>query len=133
MIKGLPENSKRRVAAYCRVSTDNIAQESSFESQVTYYTNWWDSTISGMLENEKYYGDVLLQKIITVDFLNHKRKANKGQAQSIWSMITTSRSYPKRYLIRFRMRENEGPYSRGIWWVEKTHFSFLYPQGTWRR
>jgi hypothetical protein len=34
-----------------------------------------------MLENEKYYGDALLQKTITVDFLNHKRKANKGQAQ----------------------------------------------------
>ena len=34
-----------------------------------------------MLENEKYYGDVLLQKTITVDFLNHKRNANKGQAQ----------------------------------------------------
>jgi hypothetical protein len=32
-----------------------------------------------MLENEKYYGDALLQKTITVDFLNHKRKANKGQ------------------------------------------------------
>ena len=39
VIKGLPENSKRRVAAYCRVSTDNVAQESSFESQVNYYTN----------------------------------------------------------------------------------------------
>ena len=48
---------------------------------VTGNEKWWDSTISGMLENEKYYGDVLLQKTITVDFLNHKRKANKGQAQ----------------------------------------------------
>ena len=48
---------------------------------VTGNIKWWDSTISGMLENEKYYGDVLLQKMITVDFLNHKRKANKGQAQ----------------------------------------------------
>ena len=41
---------------------------------------WWDSTICGMLQNEKYYGDALLQKTITVDFLTHKRKANKGQA-----------------------------------------------------
>ena len=40
VIKGLPKNSKRRVCAYCRVSTDNVAQESSFESQVTYYTNY---------------------------------------------------------------------------------------------
>jgi predicted site-specific integrase-resolvase len=43
MIKGLPENSKRRVYAYCRVSADNVAQESSFESQVTYYTNYINS------------------------------------------------------------------------------------------
>ena len=47
---------------------------------VTGNIKWWDSTISGMLENEKYYGDALLQKTITVDFLIHKRKANKGQA-----------------------------------------------------
>jgi len=42
---------------------------------------WWDSTISGILQNEKYYGDALLQKTITVDFLNHKRAENKGQAE----------------------------------------------------
>lgn len=36
--------------------------------------------ISGILENEKYYGDILLQKTITVDFLKHKRVDNKGQA-----------------------------------------------------
>lgn len=47
---------------------------------VTGNTKWWDSTISGMLENEKYCGDVLLQKTITVDFLKHKRVDNKGQA-----------------------------------------------------
>ena len=46
---------------------------------VTGNTKWWDSTISGMLENEKYCGDVLLQKTITVDFLKHKRVENKGQ------------------------------------------------------
>ena len=31
--------------------------------------------------NEKYYGDALLQKTITVDFLTHKRIENKGQLQ----------------------------------------------------
>jgi len=48
---------------------------------VTGNTKWWDSTISGILENEKYYGDALLQKTITVDFLKHKRADNKGQAE----------------------------------------------------
>lgn len=47
---------------------------------VTGGERWWDSTISGMLSNEKYCGDVLLQKTITVDFLKHKRVDNKGQA-----------------------------------------------------
>ena len=42
---------------------------------------WWDSTVNGILENEKYYGDALLQKTITVDFLKHKRVDNKGQAE----------------------------------------------------
>jgi len=48
---------------------------------VTGNIKWWDSTINGMLENEKYYGDALLQKTITVDFLKHKRVDNKGQAE----------------------------------------------------
>lgn len=46
-------------------------------------TKWWDSTINGILENEKYYGDAILQKTITVDFLKHKRVDNIGQAQKI--------------------------------------------------
>ena len=48
---------------------------------VTGNIKWWDSTIAGILENEKYYGDALLQKTITVDFLTHKRVENKGQVQ----------------------------------------------------
>jgi len=40
VIKGLPESSKKRVAAYCRVSTELEEQESSFKSQVEYYTNF---------------------------------------------------------------------------------------------
>jgi len=38
VIQGLPENSKKKACAYCRVSTDHREQESSYESQVTYYT-----------------------------------------------------------------------------------------------
>jgi len=48
---------------------------------VTGKEKWWDSTISGMLENEKYYGAALLQKTITINFLTHKRKENKGESQ----------------------------------------------------
>lgn len=37
-------NKKLRVAAYCRVSTEQEEQESSFEGQVTYYTNLINET-----------------------------------------------------------------------------------------
>ena len=34
------EQKKLRVAAYCRVSTDSEEQETSYESQVTHYTEY---------------------------------------------------------------------------------------------
>ena len=37
------ESPKLRVAAYCRVSTDSEEQESSYEAQVTHYTNFIQS------------------------------------------------------------------------------------------
>jgi site-specific DNA recombinase len=40
---------------------------------------WGKSSILHMLKNERYCGDVLMQKIFTVDFLTHKTKENKGQ------------------------------------------------------
>jgi site-specific DNA recombinase len=40
---------------------------------------WHESTLKKMLQNEKYAGDALLQKTITVDFLTHKRVKNEGQ------------------------------------------------------
>ena len=40
---------------------------------------WYESSIRGILTNEKYKGDALLQKTYTVDFLNKKRADNTGQ------------------------------------------------------
>jgi len=42
-------------------------------------SNWGKTSILHMLKNEKYCGDVLMQKNITVDFLTHKQIENKGQ------------------------------------------------------
>lgn len=39
-IRGLPVESKKRVCAYCRVSTDTDEQLSSYEAQVTYYEEY---------------------------------------------------------------------------------------------
>lgn len=45
---------------------------------------WHESVIKKMLQNEKYAGDALLQKTITVDFLTHKRIINKGHVQQYY-------------------------------------------------
>lgn len=40
---------------------------------------WCDATVKSILTNEKYKGDALLQKRITVDFLSKKTKLNEGE------------------------------------------------------
>lgn len=40
---------------------------------------WSISTVKSILSNEKYKGDVLLQKSYTVDFLTKKTKVNEGE------------------------------------------------------
>ena len=40
---------------------------------------WCGATVKSILTNEKYKGDALLQKSITVDFLSKKIKANEGE------------------------------------------------------
>ena len=42
--------------------------------------NWQNSTVKSILTNEKYKGDALLQKTITVDFLSKAHKVNEGEA-----------------------------------------------------
>lgn len=40
---------------------------------------WQQSTVSNILQNEKYKGDAMLQKSFTVDFLTKKKKVNEGE------------------------------------------------------
>jgi hypothetical protein len=39
-LQGLEATAKLRVCAYCRVSTDNEEQLSSYEAQVSHYTDY---------------------------------------------------------------------------------------------
>jgi len=41
---------------------------------------WVPATVSAILTNEKYTGDALLQKTVTVDYLTQKQVKNKGHA-----------------------------------------------------
>ena len=45
---------------------------------------WVCATIMGILQNEKYTGDALLQKTYTVDFLTKKMAKNDGQIEQYW-------------------------------------------------
>ena len=59
--------------------TQKIAQELNDEGVRTKKGGQWrGSTIRGILRNEKYTGDALLQKTYTVDFLSKKRVVNNG-------------------------------------------------------
>lgn len=40
---------------------------------------WSQTTVMSILQNEKYKGDALLQKMFTVDFLTKKQKVNEGE------------------------------------------------------
>ena len=46
--------------------------------------NWGASTIRDLLKNEKYAGDLKQRKTYTVDFLEHKKKKNKGEVEFIY-------------------------------------------------
>lgn len=41
---------------------------------------WCESTVRGILKNEKYIGDVLMGKTFTIDPISHKRLSNLGKA-----------------------------------------------------
>lgn len=47
---------------------------------VTGCSRWAETTVKGILANEKYYGKLLLQKTVTIDFLTHKRVDNNNLA-----------------------------------------------------
>ena len=47
-------------------------------------TAWNGTTILHMLQNEKYAGDLLMQKTYTVDFLSHSRRQNDGAIEQYY-------------------------------------------------
>ena len=51
---------------------------------VTGKSEWSTSTIDRMLSNEKYVGEVRIQKTFSTDFMTGKREKNQGQLASYW-------------------------------------------------
>ena len=61
---------------------------------------WRASTIRNILRNEKYIGDALLQKTVTVDFLNKKRVVNTGIVPQYYVEGSHEAIIPKRIYMR---------------------------------
>ena len=55
-----------------RLASDNILSPAG-------KPNWYQSTVVSILSNEKYCGDLLLQKYYVPDFLTHRVVKNEGQ------------------------------------------------------
>ncbi|MEC0232803.1 recombinase family protein [Paenibacillus kribbensis] len=72
-------------------------------------SRWWDSSITLILTNEKYYGALLQQKTVTVDFLTHKRIKNRGQEQQYLIEDNHEPLYPRNYLKRCKKRRHVVP------------------------
>lgn len=62
------------------IHPDVIAQKLNKAGSTTVRGNRWTGTsVKNILQNEKYCGDVLMQKTYTVDYLTHKTKKNEGE------------------------------------------------------
>lgn len=52
--------------------------------KTVYGNEWSGSSVRKILRNEKYCGDVLMQKTITIDYLSHATKINEGEADQYY-------------------------------------------------
>lgn len=66
----------RRASAYTKKRMQHPA---SGQLKAEIDEGWTDSQIISMVKNERYTGDVLVQKTYTQDYLTHKKHPNKGE------------------------------------------------------
>ena len=66
----------RKASAYTRKRMENSAK-GQLNGDID--EGWTSSQISNMVRNERYTGDVLVQKTYTEDYLTHKVRVNKGE------------------------------------------------------
>lgn len=68
------------IAGYTIRQICKIMEERNYKTGLG-KTKWCISYVADILQNEKYCGDVLLQKTVCRDFLTHKREKNNGYEQ----------------------------------------------------
>lgn len=64
------------------------------------HKKWHETNIKQILTNEKYIGDALLQKTYTVDILEKKREANKGQVPKYYVESSHEGIIPKDIFLK---------------------------------
>jgi site-specific DNA recombinase len=94
---------------------------------VTGNIKWWDSSITIILTNEKYYGALLQQKTITIDFLNHKRVKNHGQEQKYLIEDNHEPIIPKEMFERVQKEKERRAYLKGNILGDRKKYSSKYP------
>lgn len=79
---------------------------------------WQTSTIQGMLRNEKYMGDALLQKTYTADYLTKRTVKNNGELEQVrvkgdheaivdaemWDAVQMELDRRREYMARYELR-----------------------------
>lgn len=87
-LKGLEATAKLRVCAYCRVSTDNEEQLSSYEAQVTHYTDY--IKLNPEWEYSEIYADEGISGTNTKKRVEFNRMIDDCMAGKIDMVITKS-------------------------------------------
>ena len=66
----------------CGMHPAEIAEKlNTLEIRTIKNNPWTGESVKNILRNEKYCGDVLMQKTYTVDCLTHKTKKNEGEVE----------------------------------------------------
>jgi len=87
-------------------------------------TKWHDAVIRKMLRNEKYYGELLLQKTVTLDYLTKQRAVNNNHSdqyrvennhepivsKELWDMVQTE--FDRRFAIYSGANKDRSKYSK---------------------
>ena len=76
---------------------------------------WYQSTIVSILENEKYCGDLLMQKYFTADFLTHKIIRNTGQLPQYYVENAHEPIIPKEIFYQVQGEMHREIYVLWIW------------------
>ena len=87
-------------------------------------TKWYDSVVRKMLRNEKYYGELLLQKTVTLDYLTKYKVENKNHTEQyrvennheaiiskeLWDMA--QKEFQRRYEIYSGVNKDKSKYTK---------------------